>query len=308
MLAKGAEMPEGADWVYEPKIDGLRCLAYVQSGKVSLVSRVNKPITAFPDIEQALTSFPDCILDGEVCVLDKAGTAQFNLLQQRTNIKDKTKLQERQVAFPASYFVFDLLELDGHAQLDRPLTERKGLLHSLWEPSVSNQIRYTFHSWRGPDLLAEVRASGGEGIVAKNLRDPYLLGSRRYWVKVKFKQSDEFMIVGWVDGKGWRTGRLGALIVATSSDTGYYYVAKVGTGFDVPTLERLLRLLEPLTVEGCPVSNPFKSNIPIHWIKPDVLVAEVEFQSRTKDGFLRSPVFKGIREDKTVADLRREGG
>lgn len=305
MLARATDMPEGEDWVYEPKLDGVRCVAYVRNGKALLVSRHGKLITAFPDIEHALEGLPDCVIDGEICVHDAAGTPQFSLLQQRTNIKEPELMRERALEYPATYHVFDLLARASLSVLNTPLENRKRLLrYLLAHPKMADShVRYVEHHANGQALLATMKAAGGEGIMAKSLRDPYMPGSRRGWVKVKFRESDEYMVVGWVDGTGWRAGGIGALLVATPTGfaKGFRYVAKVGTGMTVPMLDQLLSLVQPLAITSCPVDNPPKGEV--HWIQPDQLVVEVEFQHRTNDGSLRHPAFKGIRTDKTVADL-----
>jgi bifunctional non-homologous end joining protein LigD len=304
MLARATDMPEGDGWVYEPKFDGLRCVAYVLGGEVLLVSRHGKLITAFPDIEHALEGLPDCIIDGEVCVHDATGTPQFSMLQQRTNIKDEELMRARALEYPATYHVFDLLARASLSLLDRSLEKRKGLLcYLLSHPKMADShVRYVEHHADGRALLNAMHASGGEGIMAKRLADPYMPGSRRGWVKVKFRESDEYAVVGWVDGTGWRAGGIGALLVAMpTDDEGFRYVAKVGTGMDIPMLDHLLALVQPLAISDCPVDNPPKGDP--HWIKPDQLIVEVEFQHRTNDGSLRHPAFKGIRTDKTLADL-----
>jgi bifunctional non-homologous end joining protein LigD len=253
-------------------------------------------------VEQALAGMSDCILDGEVCVHDAAGTPGFNLLQHRTNIKDQAKLRERVAEYPATYHVFDLLEYAWRSILDRSLEERKGLLrYLLAHPAVGSQVRYVEHHPDGQALLAVVKATGGEGVMAKRLDDPYMPGSRRGWVKVKFRQSDEYVVVGWADGEGWRTGGIGALLIAKPNYAGFRYVAKVGTGMTDAMLDHLLTLVEPLAIAVCPVDNPPSGEV--HWIKPEIVI-EVEFQHRTRDGSLRHPAFKGIRTDKAVADLR----
>ena len=304
MLARATDMPEGEGWVYEPKLDGLRCIAYVQGGEVLLVSRHGKPITAFPDIVHALEALPNCIIDGEICVHDAAGTPQFSLLQQRTNIKEEELMRARAHEYPATYHVFDLLARASLSLLTYPLEHRKRLLcYLLFHPSmVNSHVRYVEHHANGQALLTTMHATGGEGIMAKRLDGSYMPGSRRGWVKVKFRESDEYAVVGWVDGTGWRKGGIGALLVATpTDDEGFRYVAKVGTGMDIPMLDHLLALVTPLAITDCPVDNPPKGDP--HWIKPDQLIIEVEFQHRTNDGSLRHPAFKGIRTDKTLADL-----
>jgi bifunctional non-homologous end joining protein LigD len=281
MLARATDMPEGDGWVYEPKFDGLRCVAYVLGGEVLLVSRHGKVITAFPDIVHALECLPDCVIDGEICVHDASGTPQFSLLQQRTNIKDKELMRARALEYPATYHVFDLLARASLSLLTRGLEMRKGLLrYLLSHPKMrDSHVRYVEHHADGKALLNAMQASGGEGIMAKRLADPYMPGSRR----------------------GWRAGGIGALLIATPTRTGFRYVAKVGTGMDIPMLDHLLALVKPLAISDCPVDNPPKGEP--HWIKPDEIVVEVEFQHRTNDGSLRHPSFKGIRTDKAVADL-----
>jgi bifunctional non-homologous end joining protein LigD len=165
----------------------------------------------------------------------------------------------------------------------------------------------------GSELLAASRERGLEGIVAKRPQSVYEPGRRtRSWVKVKNTNRQEFVIGGWLVGSGGRRQRLGALLV------GYYdpserdadgrpvlrYAGKVGTGFTGAELDRLQRLLESLATD----TSPFNGRQPekgARFVRPE-LVAEVEFTEWTRDGMLRHPSYKGLRDDKDPTEVIRE--
>jgi bifunctional non-homologous end joining protein LigD len=156
-------------------------------------------------------------------------------------------------------------------------------------------------------MLEASRKAGLEGIMGKKLDSPYEPGRRSgAWVKVKNHDRQEFVIGGWLDGEGKRTGYPGALLVGYYDKNRFVYAGKVGTGFTDAMLDKLASAMKPLAQD----KSSFDAGVApkkAHFVKPK-LVAEVEFVEWTKSGQLRAPAFKGLRTDKAAREVVREGG
>ncbi len=297
------EPPSGDAWLHEIKFDGYRLFGVLSGGNVKLVTRGGKDWTErFPDTEAAVRELPahDAVLDGEVVVLDESGVSDFQRLQ---NALDR----------PGSgliYYVFDLLHLDGRDVSSLPLEERKALLEELVgsaSGTAAGRIRYSDHvRGNGEAFYREACEHGLEGIVSKRADRAYSGGRGRDWLKTKCLLEQEFVIVGYTDPSGSRTG-LGALLVGYQAEGGLTLAGKVGTGFDERTLRELTGRLEPMRRKTAPVVNPPRGAAArgVHWVRPELL-AQVAFTEWTKDGSLRHPSFKGLREDKSPSEVVRE--
>jgi bifunctional non-homologous end joining protein LigD len=301
MLASLAEpLPAGEGWLFEPKWDGYRALGYVHGGEASLCSRNGNDLTErfaaiAKELPKALRS-PDAVVDGEVCALDEQGRPSFSAMQQG---KPGT---------PLVYEVFDLLELDGEALVDRPLTERRERLEALLAPSRFVQLSGVFDD--GEALLDAAREQGLEGVMAKRGASRYQEGRRgRDWLKIKTHGRQEFVICGWTKGQGRREGRFGSLVLGVRRGKELAWVGNCGTGFTERDIDELLARLEPLRRETTPF--PVEPKMPkvrkggVVWVEPE-LVCEVEFAEWTHDGHLRAPSFQGLRDDKPARAVRRE--
>ncbi|WIG55367.1 MAG: ATP-dependent DNA ligase clustered with Ku protein, LigD [Rhodanobacteraceae bacterium] len=296
--------PEGEDWLHEVKYDGYRMLAWRNGRDLQLLSRNRLDWTdKLPAIAQAILALDchGCVLDGELVVFDESGRSRFDLLQKEFN---------RAQAEAVRYAVFDLLALNGDDLRDAPLLERKAALSRLLEyaeanPSTSPLVVSGF--LRGNGALAYKRAceAGLEGIIAKSANAPYRGGRGDAWRKLKCIDSDEFVIVGYTPGKGSR-GALGALLLAEPRGKQWRYVGRVGTGMDTEMLERLHAKLKPAKHKpeliDAPNAKQLRGGRPV-WVEPDTVV-EIAFRGRTGDDFLRQGSFKGLRPDKSPADLR----
>ncbi|HEU0302946.1 MAG TPA: DNA ligase D [Gaiellaceae bacterium] len=292
------ELPRGDGWLFEPKWDGYRALAYVRGGEVEeLQSRSGKSdfTSRFETIAKALSRAvrtPDCVLDGEVCALDDNGRASFSAMQQRSG---------RLV-----YYVFDLLEQDGKPLLDLPLTERRKRLKKLLAPSKSVAVSEVFDD--GEALLQAASEQGLEGVMAKRADSPYEQLRSRHWLKVKVRPRQELVVVGYTKGQRKRE-RMGALALAVRERGKLRWAGNVGAGFSEDTIDELLARLKPLARPDPPLDEvpkmPRVRKGDITWVEPQ-LVVEVAFVEWTHDGHLRAPVFIGLREDKEPEDVRRE--
>jgi bifunctional non-homologous end joining protein LigD len=296
------EMFQRADWVYEPKLDGYRALAFVDRDHVHLRSRGGQAYERrYPRIAQTLAVQPvdRAVFDGEVVAVGADGRISFQRLQQQA--ADASTLLH--------YVVFDLLYLDGFDLRATPLMDRKALLHAVLAPLDGIEEVVGFDD--GTELLAAARQQGLEGVVAKKRDSVYEAGTRvRSWLKVKTSLSDEFVVVGYTLGTGRRSQTLGSLILGTHAAAGKLgYAGHVGTGFDEVSLTEVLARLKPLQRPTSPLAEALprgsaasRAGGAAVWVEPK-LVAEIKFSERTDDGRLRHPVFLRLRDDKPASEV-----
>jgi bifunctional non-homologous end joining protein LigD len=295
-----AAPPTGDAWLHEMKFDGYRILCRIDGGRVTLWSRNARDWSAwFPEISAAAARLPveRALLDGEVAVLQPDGTTSFQALQNALSTGGRGRLV---------YFVFDLLHLDGQDLTGAPLESRKQALEQLLGAGRDGPLRYSTHVvGQGEELFRRACRLSLEGIVSKRRDRPYEPGRGRGWLKIKCVQGQEFVVGGFTEPKGTLTG-LGALLLGVNdAEGGLAYAGKVGTGFTGAAARRLRARLDRLRTEHSPFRRRPPGAAEARWVKPE-LVAEVEFSEWTKDGRLRHPSFKGLREDKPAADIVRE--
>ena len=293
----------GDEWLLERKLDGERCVARKMGGDVRLESRTGKDLTGtYPEVSAAVAAqhSRDLLLDGEVVAYEGDQTS-FTRLQQRLG---STRPSPEQVAtYPVVFCVFDLLEVDGEDLTDRPLVERRA---RLTRTIRSNSALQHTEAWRDDSQrrFAEACRSGWEGLIAKRADAPYVAGRSKYWLKLKCVWEQEFVVGGYTDPRGSRTG-FGALLVGYYEQGTLRYAGKVGTGYSEATLRDLgIRLRELETAEPA-----FEDARPLprgaHWVRPD-LVAQIGFAEWTSDARLRQPRFLGLRDDKSPTEVVRE--
>jgi bifunctional non-homologous end joining protein LigD len=312
MLATSGDLPADEDrWAFEVKWDGVRALAYLKDGQLTLESRNLTDITArYPELSGMGLGIGQphaVILDGEIVAFDEAGRPSFQQLQSRMHLTGKEEIRRRRAEVPVAYLLFDVLWLDGKSLIERPYIDRRELLAELIEPTTSPWQVAPSHAGEGTALAHATREQGLEGVVAKRLDSPYEPGRRsRWWIKVKNFLRQEFVVGGWVPGQGGRAGQIGALMLGYYDDSGVlHYAGKVGTGFTHQELARLARLLTPL---GHP-DNPFAETPPdwriAHYTEPR-LVAEVSYGHWTAAGQVRHSSYHGLRDDMPPDQVRRE--
>jgi bifunctional non-homologous end joining protein LigD len=284
-----------AGWIFERKLDGIRCIAVRDGGGVRLWSRNDLSLDArYPEVgaalgEEAQTRFA---VDGEVVAFEGSQTS-FARLAQRG-----------QHPVAVYYYVFDLLWLDGRDLRALPLRTRKRLLRATLK--AEGAVRLSPHrNHDGEAMFKEACRKGWEGIIAKRADSPYASGKRsRDWLKLKCEQGQELVIGGWTAPKGTRE-ELGALLVGYyAPDGSLRYAGKVGTGFDRATLRELAGLLGPLRRDDSPFAETIKER-DVTWVEPE-LVAQIGFSEWTGAGRLRHPRFLGLRDDKAAREVVRE--
>jgi bifunctional non-homologous end joining protein LigD len=290
-------------WIFERKLDGVRCLVLRRPGDVRLVSRTARPLNrSYPELVEALARerFDDFVADGEIVAFSGRITS-FERLQRRMQIDDPERARRTGVA--VYLYLFDLLHLDGHDTTRLPLRSRKRLLRQTL--SLRGPIRFLTHRNReGEELFRDACRHGLEGLIAKRADSPYVGKRSSDWLKLKCSRQQELVIGGFTAPKGSRTD-FGALLVGYYDDGRLRYAGKVGTGFDRRTLAGLGRRLRELE-RGDP---PFADVEPIpkgtRWVDPR-LVGEFAFSEWTRDGRLRHPRYLGLRDDKGPREVVRE--
>jgi bifunctional non-homologous end joining protein LigD len=296
-----AAPPAGDEWLHEMKFDGYRVLCRIERGTVRLLSRNGKDWTdRLPGVARAASRFDarSAMLDGEVAVVLPNGVTSFNALQNALGGSTDDE---------PVYFVFDLLHLDGSDLTGTPLEQRKEALRSLLDASGADPIlRYSDHVvGNGEAFLRHACRMALEGVVSKRRDAPYQSGRTRSWLKAKCIQEQEFVIGGFTDPEGRRSG-LGALLLGVyDADGKLVYVGKVGTGFTTRDAIDLRQRLDALVQPTSPFARRPAGAVHAHWVRPE-LVGEVEFTEWTPDGRLRHPSWKGLREDKPAHEIVRE--
>ena len=300
-------MPQGDEWLHEIKFDGYRILCRIDNKRAKFLTREAQDWTGrFGALVETAQGLPirQALLDGEVVALEENGTTNFQLLQNSLKQIDTATLV---------YFVFDLLYLDGWDLTRSPLRDRKKILEQILKPKRASKrlgptLRYSEH-WigQGDELYQESCRKGLEGIISKKADQPYSSGRGRDWLKIKCSKNQEFVIGGFTEPAGSRSG-LGALLVGVHDEQGnLLYAGRVGTGFTQQSLKELRSRLNSLERDSPPFINPPKGAEArgVHWVEPQLLAA-VAFTEWTTDNLLRHPSFQGLREDKPAAQVTRE--
>jgi len=291
------------DWIFERKLDGVRCLAFRDGRRVRLLSRNRQSLNGtYPEVVDALATL-ECtrfVVDGEIVAFQGRRTS-FARLQGRLGLTDAQ--QARASDIPVFYYIFDLLHLDNKATTDLSLIWRKRLLRRGFD--FDDPLRYTTHRVEnGEAAFAAACQRGDEGVIAKLADAPYKGGRSTNWLKFKCSRDQEFVVVGYTAPKGSRVG-LGALLLGYHDDGALAYAGKVGTGFDTATLRSLHEQLSRTQQDTPPVTRGRIREPGAHWVRPK-LVAQVAFSEWTRDGKLRHPRYIGLRTDKKPDDVVRE--
>jgi bifunctional non-homologous end joining protein LigD len=295
-------------WLYEIKWDGYRAIAYINKGKVEIRSRNNKSFNEkFYPVYEALKKWKiNAVVDGEIVAVNDEGIPDFGDLQLWRSEADG------QLAF----YVFDILWLEGYDVMNLPLEERHQLLQAII-PQGNGIIKMSEQfDTSGKEFFSLAEQLGLEGIFAKRSHSIYTPGVRsKDWLKIKTEKRQEFVIGGYTRNEN-TSKFFSALLVGLYENGEFHFVTPVGTGFNVAMQKDIIQKLKPYETKVCPfVEEPeynkpsrFRPNPPkakVTWVKPK-LVAEVSYREVTKDGAIRHPSFKGLREDKKASSIVRE--
>ncbi|MGA8208246.1 MAG: DNA ligase D [Candidatus Dormiibacterota bacterium] len=307
MLATLVDRPfSSPDWLFELKYDGVRALVKWTKGKISVQGRSGRDETArYPELQElaGLLSGDDCLIDGEIVVLDPDGHPSFQRLQHRMQLRPaeaERASQDEAVTFMA----FDMLFAQGHDLMRQPLRLRKRVLRAVLRDG--RVARYADDvEEEGETFYAKVREAGLEGLVAKRASSAYLPGKRsRDWLKLKVRPTQDCVICGYVPGQG-RRARLGALVLGVYADGHLVDAGRVGTGFSEELLVDLEKMLAARRRQTSPFIATSTRDRDVVWSRPD-LVCEVEHAGWTTGQKLRQPSFRSLRPDVPPSACIRE--
>ena len=298
MLAESREKPFSREgWVFEMKYDGYRLIAGREDNDVVLLSRNKRALTTtFPEIERAMRALPydRIVLDGEVVITDASGRPNFQKLQKRGMLRRSIDIRKAVSESPATLIVFDILAFDEFDVRTLPLVDRKRLLKEIIPQK--GVLQYADHiPDRGEDFFRAADQLGVEGMVGKKADSKYRAGRSADWIKVRASKHEDFVVVGFTDPGGSRTG-FGALHLANFANGKLTYAGSVGTGFTAKMIDKTHAMLLPLAVKKAPCVGAPKGKGHT-WIEPQ-FVCEVKYLEWTEEGLLRHPVFMHFREDK----------
>jgi len=292
------------NWLFEIKWDGVRALARIEDGALTLRSRNGADITKrYPELAFLPQTFAasQAIVDGEIVALDERGLSSFERLQERMHVRAPSEHLVSQI--PVVYLAFDLLYCDGYDLRKAPLLERKQLLQRLVH--ASERFRYADHQMEhGKELFELAKQTGLEGIVAKRADSPYVSDRSAYWMKLKVTNTLDAAVGGWTES---RTPALpfGSLLLGLYQGKKLRFIGHVGSGFDGKKLEEISGKLKELATADCPFDVVPETNEKPSWVEP-ALVARVKFSGWTQEHVLRHPVFLALREDARPTDCRWE--
>jgi bifunctional non-homologous end joining protein LigD len=308
MLATLADRPsEEEGWMYEVKWDGYRALSYLDNGNVDIRSRNNKPFNKkfYPIYNELLNWKVNALFDGEIIVINNKGLPDFNALQTWRSEADGELV----------YYLFDMLWLEGISLMNVPLRERRKLLEAIAPKSGMVRLSENFDI-SGEEFFALADKMGLEGIVAKKATSLYVPDVRsKEWLKIKTEKHQEVVIAGYTKNEN-TSRKISALLLGIYDQDELVFIGPVGTGFTTKMQDDILQRLKPLETKKCPFReipeynkpSRFRPNPPpaeVTWVKPR-LVAEISYRSVSSDGSLRHPSFRGIRDDKSPDEVRRE--
>jgi len=285
------------DWLYEPKLDGTRAIMTLKDDHLTFVNRNGNELTQrFPEMVQMRKHIraKSCVFDGEIVVYDADGRPDFNALAQRDSVDDPGLIEERAKQLPATYVVFDVLELEGESLIDKPLSERRDILADLIRNA--HHIEQVFWTEHGTVLWKEAKRRKLEGVMAKAASSRYQPGQRSSeWRKIKLTSTIDAIIVGYTSEKRV----VSSLVLSAYHNDELICLGRVGTGFTEAFLTDLAPKLKKLATKTPIVT--YKSSLDIAWVKPQ-LVCEVKYLELTKDHALRAPSFLRLRTDKAPKD------
>ncbi|MGI8951294.1 MAG: DNA ligase D [Chitinophagaceae bacterium] len=295
MLATLTEKPfDNSNWIFEIKWDGYRAVSFLKNGNINIYSRNNISFNEkFKPVVEALSEWKiNAVIDGEIVAVNEEGNADFQQLQNYQKTGKKAKL---------IYYVFDLLWYEGKNYMELPLIERKEILKNIL-PEEDAIIKFSDHIHeQGKAFFDLAIHQGVEGVMAKNCNSNYTPDIRtKEWLKIKNNQELEAIICGFTKPRNSRK-HFGALILGKYEEKKLIYIGHTGSGFNEKSLNEIFMLLQPLITDECPFKMKPKTNMPVTWIKPQ-LICEIKFSEWTNEKILRHPIFLGLREDKTAQD------
>lgn len=297
LIGAEGEPFDSEDFLYELKLDGERCIAYLDKDRTILKNKRN--VLMLPKVPELSEIHRNvnvrCILDGELAVI-KDGKLDFFEIQKRSMMSNPVKIDMAAKKYPACFTTFDILYYDDHQVMDLPLTERKELLQKAVQSENSWFAVSRYIEKNGISFYNLAEQQELEGIVAKRKDSKYYLDRRtKDWIKIKYLQDDDFVVLGY-DPK---ENSMNSIILGQYRANELIYKGHVTLGVGGEPF----RKIQALDKVHCPFSEIPKGNENAVWVEPK-LVCTVKYMMKTESGGLRQPVFKGLREDKAPKECR----
>lgn len=287
-------------WFFEIKFDGYRLLTRVDGDAITLYTRNGNNWThKLAPLHDALASLglPDGWYDGEIVVPAHGGVPAFAALQKAF---DSGKTRD------IVLYLFDLPFVAGYDLRAVRLEERRTVLQGILAAKASDTVRFSqaFDASLETALTSACKL-GLEGVIAKRRDAGYASHRSATWIKLKCGQRQEFVVGGYTNPQGTRTG-IGALLLGVYDRNGIlHFAGKVGSGFSEQALKKITKDLKRIPAETSPFSDTSDIEREAHWVQPR-LVAEVSFSEWTPAGRIRHAVFLGLRADKDAQSVVRE--
>jgi len=311
MLATRADrVPTGPEWVHEIKWDGMRVLADIHNGRLTLTSRLGNDVTtAYPELAPIADLYDDALLDAEIVVFDD-GRPSFGALAERMHVRNPRKALTLSTTRPVTLMVFDLLRLFGSDLTAQPWRARRELLERLEIQGRHWQVPPTYDN--GVELHAATAEQGLEGVVSKRRDSPYAAGRRSTdWLKIPHRNVVSAVVGGWRPETGssgvGESARLGAVLVGIPGADGLRFIGRVGSGLAGKAGVAMRAALTELATGASPfVEVPREDAAGAQWVRPE-LVVDVRALGESSGGRLRQPSYLGMRPDLTASDVMEAG-
>jgi len=299
MLADKREVvPEGDQYTFEVKWDGIRATLHIDEGALKIKSRSGRDITKlFPELHDIKTylNASSGLFDGEIVALDSKGRPEFKNVISRLHQTSEAKIERSTRSNPVYFYMFDCINLDGRFVTNEPLWKRQQWVKDVIKKA--GPYRNSEAITDGQSLYAAARQMNLEGIMAKDRNALYQIGKRsKAWYKIKFKDTEDCVILGYVEGKGERKPLFGAMHIGSFVDGELIYRGKVGTGFDMKKLKELKLMMDEIKTDKKGFENNTPDDSISTWLEP-ILFCEVKFASITPSDTFREPVFVRLRPD-----------
>ena len=292
LLHEVKEPFDDEDYIYELKLDGIRCVAYIEPKSVTLQNKRFKDLThIYPELSDICKCVKKrVILDGELVVLTD-GKPDFYALQKRSLMSDKFKISLAAKKNPVQFVAYDILYHDGKDLTDQPLMQRKEKLSSV----VTERYNLSVSRWiemNGIAFFELAKKENLEGIVAKKKDGLYHIGKRTSdWIKIKVMQDEDLLVLGYQPDDD---GKVKDLILGYYDESGELKCrGKVYLGVSKAEQKIIADFAKKNTVKR-PWFDKYKNVV---WLKPQ-LVGTAHFMHETESGGMRQPVWKGLRDDK----------
>lgn len=301
MLSDSAKkIPQGNDYLYEVKWDGIRVTVSLDEGEIRIVNRNKRDVTEkFPElVVPAAFRATNGLFDAEIVCMGTHGKPDFKKVINRLNTSGKTNIERAVKTNPAYCYIFDCLFIDGRSVMNDPLRRRRVWIEDVVKSNSAYRISQVEED--GKALFNAAKEHGLEGIMAKRKDSKYIIGKRTgNWLKIKVKDTADCFVIGYTKGKGNRDQAFGSLHIAEQTSKGMIYRGKVGTGFDDKLIREIYASLKNLKTTSKPVKQKLLDEKISVWVEPKI-IAEVSYSMITEDDMFREPVFVRLREDISI--------